>query len=142
MLNEFKYSRWIRAACQALESAKADLSRGEYNWSCFKAEQAAECALKGLLKGLGILYDTHSLTRMLAGLPKDLDSSSITKAVSELDKLFLPTRYPDAWVEGVPSNYYTRQNARAAISYAMMIIKWVEDAWSSLKRQERRITGT
>ncbi len=79
---------------------------------------------------------------MLAGLPKDLDSSSITKAVSELDKLFLPTRYPDAWVEGVPSNYYTRQNARAAISYAMMIIKWVEDAWSSLKRQERRITGT
>ena len=76
---------------------------------------------------------------MLAKLPKDLDLSGIMQAASELDKLFLPTRYPDAWVEGVPSNYYTRQNARAAISYALMIIKWVEDSWSSLRGREQRI---
>lgn len=141
MLNEFEYSRWIRAACQALESAKADLSRGDYNWACFKAEQAAECALKGLLRRLGMLYDANSLVSMLARLPKDLDPSSIMQAASELDKLFLPTRYPDAWVEGVPSNYYTRQNARVAISYALAVIKWVEDSWSSLKGKEGHIAG-
>ena len=107
MLNEFEYSRWIRAACQALESAKADLSRGDYSWACFKAEQAAECTLEGLLRGLGILYDTNSLVSMLARLPEDLDSSGIMQAASELDKFFLPTCYPEAWVEGVPSNYYT-----------------------------------
>jgi len=138
LLNEFEYSRWIGLLAKPL-SRRRLISRGDYNWACFKAEQAAECALKGLLRGLGIFYDTNSLVSMLAKLPKDLDLSGIMQAASELDKLFLPTRYPDAWVEGVPSNYYTRQNARAAISYALMIIKWVEDSWSSLWKREQRI---
>lgn len=138
MLNEPEYARWIRAARQALESARADLQRGDYNWACFKAEQAAEYALKGLLAGLGIAHHTRSLTRLLVSLPRDLDSSSIMQAANALDKLFLPTRYPDAWIEGAPSNYYTRQNAREAISYAAVIMKWVEEAWSRFRREERR----
>ncbi len=109
--------RWMKAARQALESAKADLSRGDYNWACFKAEQAAECALKGLLRGLGASHHTQSLTRLLISLPKDLD--------------------PDTWIEGAPSNYYTGQNARIDISYATVIIKRVEDQWNSFKMRQQ-----
>jgi len=65
------------------------ISRGDYNWACFKAEQAAECALECLLRGLGVLYDTDSLVSMLARLLEGLDPSSIMQAASELDK-FLP----------------------------------------------------
>ena len=51
-----------------------------------------------------------------------------------LDKHYLLTRYTSAWIEGVPANYYTRQDAREAISYASLVIKWVEEQWILLKR--------
>lgn len=48
-----EYERWIKSAEKTLQSAKEDLERGDYNWACFKAQQAAEKALKAFLYGLG-----------------------------------------------------------------------------------------
>jgi len=48
-----EYERWLRQAKDTLESAEEDLKNHRFNWSCFKAQQAAEYAVKGLLYGLG-----------------------------------------------------------------------------------------
>ncbi|MGB9740257.1 MAG: HEPN domain-containing protein [Candidatus Bathyarchaeia archaeon] len=47
MLDE--YRRWISSSKEALDSARGDLERGDSNWACFKAQQAAEFVVKALL---------------------------------------------------------------------------------------------
>ena len=49
-----------------------------------------------------------------------------------LDKFYVPTRYVDAWSEGIPYEYYTRGDAEAAVRAAERIIAFVKEAWRLL----------
>jgi len=60
-----EYSRWMGQAEYTLRSAAQDRSSGYFSWSCFKAQQAAEYALKALLYGLGLIPVGHSVLRLL-----------------------------------------------------------------------------
>lgn len=134
MLDEAEYTRWINSSRRTLNSAMGDLSRGDYNWACFKAQQAAELAIKALLHGLGLPAYGHSLSRLLTGIPKSLEvKEGIVQAAKTLDKYYVPTRYPNAWVEGTPEDYYTGRDAEDAIKYAETIINWVESSWRLLR---------
>lgn len=70
MLDEDKYARWIRSSKGTLRSAKGDLDRGDYNWACFKAQQAAEFAVEALLHGIGFHACGHSVSRLLIRFQK------------------------------------------------------------------------
>ncbi len=48
-----EWARWRSQARHTLASGWQDLKEGDYDWASFKAHQAAEFALKGLLRGLG-----------------------------------------------------------------------------------------
>ena len=139
MLDETEYSRWLSSAKKTLESARGDLNRGDYNWACFKAQQAAEMAVKALLHGLGLPAYGHSISKLLINLrSKGLQvSNDIINLAKSLDKYYIPTRYPNAWVEGTPYDYYTVEDAESAIRYAKSIIEWVEEVWRYLRRGER-----
>ena len=137
MLDETEYLRWISMARATLKSAEGDLERGDYNWACFKAQQSAEFSLKALHHGLGLSGYGHSLSRLLMELrDKGLrfDEVLIERAKA-LDKLYVPTRYPNAWAEGAPHEYYTRSDAEEAIRAAREIMEWVEEVWRSLSRE-------
>jgi len=121
---------------KTLESARGDLNRGDYNWACFKAQQAAEFAVKALLHGLGEPSYGHSISRLLKKAPKGVSvPGDVMQAAITLDKYYVPTRYPNAWSEGIPSEYYSRKDGEEAIVCAEKIISWVEDTWKSLKRE-------
>ncbi len=144
MLDEEEFSRWMVSAKKTLESALGDLERGDYNWACFKAQQACEMAVKALMHGLGLPAYGHSASKLLVRLsskkvsiPKNLIDQAKT-----LDKYYIPTRYPNAWSEGAPHEYYTESEGREAIKYAERIIEWVEDLWRSLRRELRRGGGS
>lgn len=134
--DEDEYLRWVSTAKRTLESARGDLARGDYNWACFKAQQAAELAVKALLHGFGMPAYGYSVSRLIS----DISSRGITVPgevmyyAKTLDKYYIPTRYPNAWVEGVPYEYYVEQDAVNAIKYVEEIISWVEDVWRSLRR--------
>ncbi|MBP1356878.1 MAG: HEPN domain-containing protein [Sulfolobus sp.] len=100
------------------------LSNGFYNWACFKAQQSAEMAIKA---GIGEPKIGHSISYLLPLI-------QAPQQLVDLDKLYIPTRYPDAWSSGTPDFYYTYKEAEDAIKYAEEIIKFVEDLWMSLKR--------
>jgi len=53
IFDQEEYRRWMKQAEATLSSAKRDKDYGDYNWCCFKAQQAAEFAVKGLLYGVG-----------------------------------------------------------------------------------------
>jgi len=62
---------------------------------------------------------------------------NVKQACTTLDKYYIPIRYPDAWVEGVPEDYFTESDARDAINKALLIIKWVKETWRKLLRESR-----
>ena len=140
LLDEPEYERWLAAARRTLESAGGDLGRGDYNWACFKAQQAAELAVKGILRGVGAHAYGHSVALLLerAGgalglaVPED-----VLECGKLLDKYYIPTRYPDAWAEGAPHYYYTEREAREAVVCARRVLEWVEGAWRRLSSAAR-----
>ena len=136
MLDEDEFKRWFNMALGTARSAEGDLERGDYNWACFKAHQSAEFAVKALLRGVGLGAYGHSVSALLAASPAELKALDVVQQAKTLDKYYVPTRYPNAWAEGSPADYYTKEDASQAIKYAKSIIGWVEAAWRLL-RQER-----
>jgi len=135
MLDEEEYHRWMKSSRGALNSARGDLERCEFNWACFKAQQSAEFAVKALLHGLGLPAYGHSVSGLLGRGPRDLEIQRIIQEAKTLDKYYVPTRHPNAWVEGVPEDYYTKLDAESAVNCAERIFNWVEASWRSLKRE-------
>ena len=65
MLDEKEFDRWMSSAERTLISAQGDSKRGDYNWACFKAQQAAEFAVKAILRGLGFPSYGQSIYKLL-----------------------------------------------------------------------------
>jgi len=130
-----EFDRWMKSALKTLESAKKDLEFEYYNWACFKAHQAVEKALKAVLIGVGRPRAGRSLTYLLRYLSEvvgEKPPEEITYACSVLDKFYIPTRYPNAWAEGIPEDYYSRREAEEAIRLATRVIEWVSELWQRL----------
>ena len=51
-----------------------------------------------------------------------------------LDKYYVPTRYPNAWTEGIPEDYYFKGEAENAIARARRVVEWVEGVWRESSR--------
>jgi len=127
MMKLSEYERWMRQAGRTLESARNDLDDRYYEWASFKAQQAAELAVKALLRGLGYAPVGHSITRLLRelreegfGIPREILSMAM-----ELDRNYIAPRYPDAYPEGSPFEYYSKDVAEKLISYAEGIIEFL-----------------
>ncbi|MCX8205388.1 MAG: HEPN domain-containing protein [Candidatus Nezhaarchaeota archaeon] len=135
ILDEGEYLRWITTAKRNVESSRRDAGGGDYNWSCFKAHQAGEMAVKALLHGLGLSAYGHSVSRLLTMLEGRVEvPRDVMSCAKSLDKLYVPTRYPNAWAEGLPHEYYIEEDAERAIACAERIVSWVEETWTSLRR--------
>lgn len=117
---------WLRQAERDLAHARHAAERAEYEWACFAAQQAAEKALKALFQALGGEAFGHSLTRLLQALPAEHrpDEDLIDRA-RNLDKLYIPTRYPNGFDQGAPMDYFTRQDAHTAIEDAATLLEFV-----------------
>jgi len=61
-------------------------------------------------------------------------SEDIVQAAKSLDKCYVPTRYPNAWSEGAPHDYYRKLDASQAADQAQQILSWVDKIWRQLKK--------
>jgi len=121
-----EFTRWIKQAEYTLKSAERDKNSGDYSWACFKAQQAGELAVKALLYGLGIMAYGHSIKKLLDVLSKDIDvPNEMFRYARILDRHYIPPRYPDAYVEGSPYEFYGIEDAEEAIKAANVIIKFI-----------------
>jgi len=92
---------WMDDAKGDLAHAKSDLDRGFHSWACFSAQQAAEKAVKAVFQKLGAEAWGHSVADLLTELKgsHEVPDSLIERAL-ELDKAYIPTRYPNAHPAG------------------------------------------
>lgn len=118
----------MRQAEATLASAKRDKDAGDYNWACFKAQQAAEFAVKGLLYRIGFSPIGHSILRLLGEIErKNVDVEKLKEYARALDRHHIPTRYANAHVDGAPFEFYDLSTAEEALEYATRIIQFVKE---------------
>jgi len=106
-----------------LEKAKLDLEWGYYEWACFTAEQAAEKAIKALFQHLHGEAWGHGTKALIEKLPYEDRFQRLEDAML-LDKLYIPTRYPNGLPQGIPHDYFSRKEAEEAIGAAIRIYEW------------------
>jgi HEPN domain-containing protein len=121
-----RYADWFRQAEADLRHARHALEDEDYEWSCFAAHQAAEKALKALFQRLGMEAWGHTLTALIGNLPQDAVplSETLVDFARMLDKHYIPTRYPNGFASGAPTDFYTQQEAQAAIHYSEEIVEF------------------
>ncbi len=145
MLDVREYERWMSQARKTLELVDADIEYGGYSWACFKAQQAAEYALKALLMLFGEPLFTHDLSKLLRRAEElcgEEPPGEVRECVYMLDKMYIPPRCPDAFPEGAPWEHYTRREALEAKECAAKILGWVEGcAARALKEAEEKGGG-
>lgn len=67
----------------------------------------------------------HVLSSLLAHLPDAArPESALVDRAKELDKHYIPTRYPNGFERGAPVDFYTRKEAEEAITNAELILEF------------------
>jgi HEPN domain-containing protein len=122
-----EWERYLKQGMRNIESANEDRDEGVYEWACFKAQQGAELILKGFLRAAGKIATGHSLIKLLQDISK-LNIAiplEIESCCRELDKVYIPARYPDAYAWGSPMDYYSEDNAADSIKCAENILNFI-----------------
>lgn len=129
MLDEEEFKKWVESASKTLESARVDHAHCFYSWSCFKAHQADEKAIKALLRGLGRPRVGYSLPVLLSELRDVVGEvpENIVESCMRLNKYYIPTRYPDVWSEGIPEEQYSEKESLEAVGMAEEVVKRVRE---------------
>jgi len=122
-------SSWLHEAESDLRHARKSLEIGDYNWSCFASQQAAEKCLKALaLHLIGEHPRGHDLLTLYRKVKNhraelDLDESTL----SRLSVYYVISRYPNAGLEK-PSKEITKDQAQEALDTAVDVFEKVSKA--------------
>ena len=119
---------WMAQAWRDLEQARHSREGGFHEWACFAAQQAAEKALKAVYQHLGCSAWGHSVKGLLDGLAKRAPvDPGLRDDATDLDRYYIPARYPNGWAEGAPKDMFTRRDADHAIGCAERILRLCDD---------------
>jgi HEPN domain-containing protein len=125
MFNHAEWSRYLSQARHTLASARRDIDDGDFAWACFKSQQAAEMAAKGLIRACGGLATGHSVVSLLQAAVDEVPAG-VAHCARELDKVYILTRYPDVYDAGSPHEYFDHRDATAHVECAAAIIAHLE----------------
>lgn len=111
---------WLYFADEDYQSAKIMLDEEIYNKVCFLCQQAIEKLLKAyLLYNKKEIKRTHKIVDLLRECI-DLDKKFLDFADNavEIDRYYIPTRYPDAIVGMLPEGLPKKEQAESALEIA------------------------
>jgi HEPN domain-containing protein len=114
---------WLTQARRDLELARHAANGGFHEWACFAAQQAAEKAVKALVAALGGEARGHSIVAMAKLLPDPPGfPADVLDLARQLDRHYIPTRYPNGFSDGAPKDYFTLSDADEAVAHAERIL--------------------
>lgn len=121
-------NRWLSDALWDLDTAALLHRNGRHNAACFYAQQAAEKAAKALLYPINQAPWGHSVRLPLeryAQLSSDSEAAGLIPLARDLDRHYIPSRYPNAHPEGTSHEAYDEDTSKEAIIRAEKIISFV-----------------
>jgi HEPN domain-containing protein len=97
---------WLRQAESDLRHARHARDDGDYDWAAFASHQAVEKAIKALFQKLNMDAWGRTLSILLANLPREVaPNQELIDRAKELDKHYIPTRYPNGFERGAPVDW-------------------------------------
>lgn len=117
-------ARWLTQAERDLAAARDLAQTGHHNVACFQAQQAAEKAAKAVLyaRGAEDVFG-HSVRELLRAAAASAPSlAPLDDAAMRLDRLYIPTRYPNGLPGGIPADAFTAADSSEAIAHAEAIL--------------------
>lgn len=136
-LDETERDRWRAHADDELRVARHNADGDFHHVAVLHAEQAAQCGLKALLRGVGRTEQArgHDLLRLAraaaAQAPLELDDE-LAQGLSALARDYQPSRYPDALPGGTPSDHYGPADAQRAVATAEQVLAAADAAWTAV----------
>ena len=121
--------RWLEEAEYDLETSEDNVEKERFNWASFIAQQAAEKAVKSIYVAREESAEKiHSLAILIKGDEKRGISGiqqliPLFEQALELDRHYIPTRYPNGVPFGKPFEFYTRKKAEECLECAREIIE-------------------
>jgi HEPN domain-containing protein len=129
--NLHEAQRWLITAQQDLLAAKALSENRFFAHACFLAQQSGEKALKAMW----YLHDRQpwgsSILRLVTEFPDATELPNLDDWIyraATLDRLYVPTRYPDALPDLTPGQNFFKQDADAAILLAATFVEAAQKA--------------
>ncbi|MGB4270702.1 MAG: HEPN domain-containing protein [Spirochaetota bacterium] len=130
--NKKEALRWFQTALSDYEAAKIMYDNEKYAHACFLCQQSSEKALKAL----HYYYDSepwgHSIIKLINDV-KSINTSLYEKFYQLiddarlLDKLYIPTRYPNGLPDITPDMAYSQKDADSALSSTQRILEKVKE---------------
>lgn len=118
-----RHEDWLAQARRDLKAAQDSLNDSNYEWATFQSQQAAEKALKGLLRFHNVESTGHTLSYLLRQVESCTPvSSDYWPMVRELDRHYIQTRYPNGFAAGYPGQFYDDVTARRCVEYAEQLV--------------------
>ena len=122
-----RHEAWLAQARRDFEAANHSFDVGSYEWCAYQAQQAAEKALKSLLRFHGREMRGHVLPALLETIRDSLAvPPELITAAQELDQHYFRSRYPDSLASGYPAEAYNEALAAECLRYAETILEFVE----------------
>jgi len=116
---------WFRQAERDLRLARVAAEAGSHDWACFAAQQAAEKAVKAVYLSRNCEAWGYSVTALLSNLPADArPGDDLIDGARELDRHYIPSRYPNSHPQGAPYEYYSGRDSARAVGYAESILRF------------------
>ena len=122
--------RWLSESLWDLETAKILHREKRFNAAVFYAHQAAEKAIKALLYSTNQAAWGYSIRVLLTRYFETINKEPLTKLITcarELDRHYIPSRYPNAHPEGTPHEAYDEETSLRAINCGKEIVKFVKE---------------
>ncbi len=123
-------TRWLDEALWDFETAKILHREKRYNAASFYAQQAAEKAAKALLYYVNEAPWGHSIRVLIERYFRSRNITVNQKLLiyaRELDRHYIPSRYPNAYPTGMPHEAYDKETSERALEASMKIIDFVKE---------------
>ncbi|MCY0867686.1 MAG: HEPN domain-containing protein [Desulfurococcus sp.] len=119
--------RWLDEALWDLETARILHRERRYNAAAFYSHQAAEKAVKALLYSVNEAPWGHSVRVLLERYferRRENANPILLNNARELDRHYIPSRYPNAHPAGAPHEAYDEDTSSRAIKAAEEIVEY------------------
>jgi HEPN domain-containing protein len=123
-------NRWLLQAKDDLSAASLLITGKKYAQACFLCHQAGEKAIKSLWYLCGEDPWGHSISRLMDTFPDKAIKEKLVHIIEygkSLDRLYIPTRYPNGLPDIIPGDAYGKVEAEEAVKAAEKIIQVCEE---------------
>ena len=115
---------WLKQPEAEFKAATDLLNINSFAWCCFTAQQSAEKSIEAILNHIQCGALGHNLNTLIQEIEQHLQvDKAVVDACIRLNRLYIPTRYPDAFASGVPAEQYFDQDAEEVLRFARTIIQ-------------------